>query len=189
MDLYETFTVGSMATNQRSRTKEIESNQTTESIQTDFVESDIIMSFLNQIKTQRNNRYLRPNRDRRFWFNLTNIPKESTIIDADFRIYRDHKRSKYFNDHNSDEEIQITLFQLTYGLNREQIVLNFIDSIRIKNYEDGWLRMNITHSIRDWILDPKQNLGLYLQIRMKSIGKQFLCYSKIAFIFFFLFLT
>ncbi|KAF7494275.1 Bone morphogenetic protein 7 [Sarcoptes scabiei] len=171
MDLYETFTVGSMATNQRSRTKEIESNQTTESIQTDFVESDIIMSFLNQIKTQRNNRYLRPNRDRRFWFNLTNIPKESTIIDADFRIYRDHKRSKYFNDHNSDEEIQITLFQLTYGLNREQIVLNFVDSIRIKNYEDGWLRMNITHSIRDWIRDPKQNLGLYLQIRMKSIAK------------------
>ena len=127
-------------------------------------ESDVIISFHNQIKTQRNNQHLRHNRDRRFWFNITNVPQNSEIIDAELRIYRDPIRSRF----NSSYSFQLTLFQL---FDRGQIIKNYVDSIKIDGHVGGWLRFNVTQPLLDWLRFPGQNLGLYLQIRTSSIRK------------------
>nr|XP_027201449.1 bone morphogenetic protein 7-like [Dermatophagoides pteronyssinus]XP_027201450.1 bone morphogenetic protein 7-like [Dermatophagoides pteronyssinus] len=127
-------------------------------------ESDVIISFHNQIKTQRNNQHLRHNRDRRFWFNITNVPQNSEIIDAELRIYRDPIRSRF----NSSYSFQLTLFQL---FDRGQIIKNYVDSIKIDGHAGGWLRFNVTQPLLDWLRFPGQNLGLYLQIRTSSIPK------------------
>ncbi|KAH9528374.1 Bone morphogenetic protein 5 [Dermatophagoides farinae] len=110
----------------------------------EMTQSDVIISFNNRIKTQRNNKNLRHNRDRRFWFNITNVPQNSEIIDAELRIYRDPIRHRF----NSSYTFQLTLFQL---FDRGEI---------IKNYP-----------LLDWLKFPGQNLGLYLQIRTSSIPK------------------
>lgn len=128
----------------------------------EMTESDVIISFNNQIKTQRHNQHLRHNRDRRFWFNITNVAQNSEIIDAELRIYRDPIRSRF----NSSYSFQLTLFQL---FDRGQIIKNYVDSIKIDGHVAGWLRFNVTQPLLDWLRFPGQNLGLYLQIRTSSI--------------------
>ncbi|OTF83229.1 bone morphogenetic protein 7-like protein [Euroglyphus maynei] len=130
----------------------------------EMTESDVIISFNNQIKTQRHNQHLRHNRDRRFWFNITNVAQNSEIIDAELRIYRDPIRSRF----NSSYSFQLTLFQL---FDRGQIIKNYVDSIKIDGHVAGWLRFNVTQPLLDWLRFPGQNLGLYLQIRTSSIPK------------------
>lgn len=133
----------------------------------DMVESDIIISFVNKIKTQRNNKFLKHNRDKRFWFNITNVPNDSEIINAELRLYRDVKKSRY----NSSYDFQMTIFQLFYVSNRQQVVMNYVDSIKLYGNDNGWLKFNITESVSEWIQFPNQNLGLFLQIRSRDIGK------------------
>lgn len=133
----------------------------------DMTESDTIISFVNKIKTQRNNKHLKHNRDKRFWFNITNVPKDSEIINAELRLYRDLKKSRF----NSSYEFQMTIFQLFYVSNREQVVMNYVDSIKLKGNDNGWLKFNVTESVSEWIRFPNQNLGLFLQIRSRDFGK------------------
>lgn len=132
----------------------------------DINESDTIMSFVNQIKTQRHNKHLRHNRDRRFWFNISDVSNDVHLFDAELRLFRNLNRSRL----NSSYDLDLTLYQLSYGMNREEVVMNFVNTIHIDGHVDGWLRFNVTQSLDDWLRYSNQNLGLYLQIRTTKIG-------------------
>lgn len=143
--------------------QEYESNHTV----FDLAQADIIMSFLNQIKAQRHNKHLRHNRDRRFWFNITDVPTEAEVFDVELRLYREASKSHL----NSGHQLELTLYQLSYGLNRDEVIMNFVNRIQIDGHVNGWITFNVTQPFDNWLRYPTQNLGLYLQIRTKGIGK------------------
>lgn len=133
----------------------------------DVVKADLIISFKNFIRKQRKNAHLRHNRERRFWFAINDLPKSKTqsVIDAELRVYRDQPRSWL----NSSYDLQLTLFQVVPV--KSDVRLQYVDRISITGDKSGWLRFNVTSAFKDWTERPKQNMGLYLQIRNPIFSK------------------
>ncbi|CAG2107444.1 unnamed protein product [Medioppia subpectinata] len=72
-------------------------------------DSDIIMSFVNQI--HRKAPHLRHDRDRRFWFDVSEVSPEETLMDAELRLFRDLTDSSL----PSNLTYHLTLYTLSEG--------------------------------------------------------------------------
>lgn len=51
--------------------------------------------------------------------------------------------------------------------------MQFVDRISITGDKSGWLRFNVTSAFKDWVDRPKENMGLYLQIRNPAFCESF----------------
>ncbi|CAG2165999.1 unnamed protein product [Oppiella nova] len=127
-------------------------------------DSDIIMSFVNQI--HRKAPHLRHDRDRRFWFDVSEVSPEETIMDAELRLFRDLTDSSL----PSNLTYHLTLYMLSQGDDPEDKVLNYVSDQRI-TFDEGWISLNVTDPMITWITFPHQNLGLYLRIRAHQIER------------------
>lgn len=121
-------------------------------------DSDLIMSFVNRI--HHHAPHLRHDRDRRFWFDVTEVEPQENIIGAELRLYR----NRSLDTLPMDEVYTFSLFALQQGHDPEDRLLSKVDVIEVPHDDDGWLVFNVTGPMINWITFPKSNLGLYLKI-------------------------
>ncbi|XP_067145099.1 bone morphogenetic protein 7-like [Centruroides vittatus] len=125
--------------------------------------SDVIMSFVNRI--DHHAPHLRHDRDRRFWFDVTDVKADEEIMAAEFRLYRDLTSSEL----PLNSTYTLTLYLLTDE--PEDKGLKYIETITVQANQEGWMSFNVTEAIVTWIAFPAKNLGLYLQIRMEGLSR------------------
>ncbi|XP_054714065.1 bone morphogenetic protein 7-like [Uloborus diversus] len=120
-------------------------------------DSDFIVSFVNKIHHQYP--HLRHERDRRFWFDVNEIPPEEEIVGAELRIYRN------FTKDGLEKHFNLSLYAVREESGPGTNTLEWVDDIVVTNQDTGWLSLNVTSSVMTWIAFPSKNLGLYLKIK------------------------
>ncbi|RWS13377.1 bone morphogenetic protein 7-like isoform X1 [Dinothrombium tinctorium] len=127
-------------------------------------DSDVIMSFVNQFS----HRYphSRHDRDKRFWFDISEVLPSQTIMEAELRLYRNLTKSKF----DRQQAFNATIYLLADGEDSEDKVVQFVDSQMLEDKE-GWIMFNVTAPMISWVAFPSSNLGLYLSIKSNDLGK------------------
>ncbi|KFM76088.1 Protein 60A, partial [Stegodyphus mimosarum] len=128
-------------------------------------DTDFIVSFVNKVHHQYP--HLRHERDRRFWFDMTETSlQDEEIVGAELRIYRN-----LTSDHLHDKSTKYVLSLYAVSeINTNLNTLDFLDEIMISNEDTGWLIFNVTGRVMEWIAFPKKNLGLYLKIKSLTVS-------------------
>ncbi|GAB6029055.1 hypothetical protein CHUAL_004841 [Chamberlinius hualienensis] len=125
-------------------------------------ESDMIMSFVNHGHRLV---HIRHDKERRFWFDMRDVPPDETIMEAQLRLYKEIP--KQTTDVNVN--YNITVYKLVQGLDPEDKELHYMDSLLVNYQQTGWLKLNLSGAVSEWIVFPEKNLGLYLKIH--AIGQ------------------
>ncbi|GFT70023.1 bone morphogenetic protein 7 [Nephila pilipes] len=125
------------------------------------LDSDFIMSFVNRNdKIHRYYPHLRHDRDKRYWFDVSEISPEEEIVKAELRIYRNTTKKilKY----------TLSLYSVAEDDTPNTNTLELVDEFVISGSMKGWIVMNVTTPLIKWITFAKKNLGLYLRIRAEN---------------------
>lgn len=129
--------------------------------------SDFIVSFVNRIHHKAP--HLRHERDRRFWFDVSEVPPEEEIVSAELRIYRNLNHLNF----TPNAVYTLTLYSISEADNLEDNMLEKVDELVLTDYDDEWLVLNVTGPIVSWIAFPHKNFGLYLKIKDPETGRNF----------------
>lgn len=119
-------------------------------------ESDVIMTFENKYKHVN---VLRHERGKRFWFNVSDIPASQSIVGAELRIFK----NSHENRKKSDAVYTVTAYQLINTEDGER-ELEYITAVNTTGDFDGWLELNLTSCLANWVVFPESNKGLYLSV-------------------------
>ncbi|GFQ83483.1 protein 60A [Trichonephila clavata] len=126
------------------------------------LDTDYIMSFDNRNdKLHRYYPHLRHERDKRYWFDVSEISPEEEIVKAELRIYRN--ASKRISKKNL--KYTLSLYSVAEDDAPNTNILELADEFVISGNMNGWIVMNVTAPLVKWIVFAKKNLGLYLKIR------------------------
>ncbi|KAG8199084.1 hypothetical protein JTE90_016221 [Oedothorax gibbosus] len=125
-------------------------------------ESDYIVSFVNKHEKLHRFPHLRHEKDRRFWFDVSEVPLEEDMVSAELRIFRNF--SKRISNRGGKYILSL------YSVNEDHDApnsnsLDLVDEMVITNHVNGWMVLNVTGPVSNWIAFPKKNLGLYIKIR------------------------
>ncbi|GFS28522.1 protein 60A [Trichonephila inaurata madagascariensis] len=125
------------------------------------LDTDYIMSFDNRNdKLHRYYPHLRHERDKRYWFDVSEISPEEEIVKAELRIYRN--ATKRISKKNP--KYTLSLYSVAEDAPNTN-TLELADEFVISGNMNGWIVMNVTAPLVKWIVFAKKNLGLYLKIR------------------------
>jgi len=137
-----------------------DNNFTDESLHT-INDADVIMSFVNH---GHHLSHIRHDKDRRFWFDVSEVPPEETIMEAQLRLYKES-----INEGGSEDvSCNITVFELVQGLDPEDKELHYLDSVNVSVDHTGWIKLNVSGAASDWVFYPDKNQGLYLSIQKEG---------------------
>ncbi|GBM01389.1 Protein 60A [Araneus ventricosus] len=140
-----------------------------------MMESDFIMSFVNRNDKLHKYPHLRHERDRRFWFDVSEVSQEDEIVEAELRIYRNVSR-RISNKHL---KYILSLYSVREDGTPNANTLELVDEIVISNRANGWLVLNVTGPAVNWISFGKKNLGLYMKIKELDSCKTFFSFMFI----------
>ncbi|XP_055633611.1 protein 60A [Toxorhynchites rutilus septentrionalis] len=126
-------------------------------------QSDIIMTFLNK---NHHVSEVRHEKGRRLWFDVNDT--EAELILAELRIYQRHEQNKYKNE---NDNITIAIYSIT-NYEGETELMKIAETSLGLGY-DGWLEINVTSVVSQWIGNNQLNKGLYIGAYFKhNPGKE-----------------
>ncbi len=111
----------------------------------------------------------------RFWFDLSEVPTQTTVISAELRLYinltmvqesidlAENEDGIFYN--NESQQFSITLYEI--GL---EDTLTYIDQMEFDSHQEGWIAFNVSIPLRRWLLKPEENFGLQLVSRLSTSG-------------------
>ncbi|RWS23434.1 bone morphogenetic protein 7-like isoform X1, partial [Leptotrombidium deliense] len=114
-------------------------------------DSDVIMSFVNQF-THRFP-HSRHEREKRFWFDISEVQPSQNIMEAELRLFRNLSSSRFDRSH----VFNLSIYALVHGDDREDKRLLFVDKKTVGD-EHGWIMFNVTEPMINWVVFPSQNL-------------------------------
>lgn len=120
-------------------------------------QSDIIMTFLNK---NHHAPEVRHEKGRRLWFDIYKMENDADIILAELRLYRRQNPSKY-----NDANISIVVYSIV-SLDGDQELLKLAEVDVTKN--DGWIALNVTSAVIQWITNSNSNKGFYIGAYSKN---------------------
>ncbi|KAH8233104.1 hypothetical protein KR026_004335 [Drosophila bipectinata] len=119
-------------------------------------ESDIIMTFLN--KRNHNVDELRHEHGRRLWFDVSNVPVDDYLVMAELRLYQNSNEGKWMT---TNKEFTITVYAIGTGT-LGQRTMEPLSSVNTTGDYVGWLEMNVTEGLHEWLIKSKENHGIYI---------------------------
>ncbi|XP_058792921.1 protein 60A [Phymastichus coffea] len=120
-------------------------------------QSDVIMTFA------AHNQHVpgvRHERGKRLWFDVSEVPPNEHIINAELRLYRSMDGAKSSKLRGSFTLTAYRVLRLEDG-ERE---LQYVDAVNASSGREGWLAINVTEALQRWVQDPAGNRGLYLSV-------------------------
>ncbi|GIY82609.1 protein 60A [Caerostris darwini] len=133
------------------------------------LESDFIMSFVNSNDKLHKYPHLRHEKNKRFWFDVSKVSPEADIVGAELRIYRNRtKRST-----NKHIKYNLDLYYVAENKVPNSNTLEPVDKITIPTNAHGWLTLNVTGPVVNWINRGKRNLGLYMKIGSSGSSRSY----------------
>ncbi|XP_020818014.1 protein 60A [Drosophila serrata] len=119
-------------------------------------ESDIIMTFLN--KRNHNMEELRHEHGRRLWFDVSKVPNDNYLVMAELRIYQNANEGKWLT---TNKEFTITVYAIGTGT-LGQHTMEPLSSVNTTGDYVGWLELNVTEGLHEWLVKSKENHGIYI---------------------------
>lgn len=119
-------------------------------------ESDIIMTFLN--KRNHNVEEMRHEHGCRLWFDTSNIPSDNYLMMAELRIYQNSNEGKWLTTY---KKFTVTIYLLR-STESSHNTLEPISSVNTTGDYVGWLELNVTEALHGWLVNPKENHGIYI---------------------------
>lgn len=109
----------------------------------------------------------------RFWFDLSEVPAQTTVISAELRLYINltmvqenmNCTEKVDEEKTSNQNFSVTVYEI--GL---EDMLIYIDSMEIYSQQEGWVAVNVSVPLQKWIMRPEENFGLQLVCRLSTSG-------------------
>ncbi|KAL3282265.1 hypothetical protein HHI36_005456 [Cryptolaemus montrouzieri] len=102
---------------------------------------------------------VRHERGKRLWFNVSDVPIAENIVGAELRLYKheNHRRKK------SKGQYTITVYQLI-NIEDGERELEYVSAVNTSASSTGWLDLNLTQCLANWVAFPDSNKGLYLSV-------------------------
>ncbi|XP_017070410.1 protein 60A [Drosophila eugracilis] len=119
-------------------------------------ESDIIMTFLN--KRHHNVDELRHEHGRRLWFDVSKVPNDNYLVMAELRIYQNANEGKWLT---ANRQFTITVYAIGTG-KLGQNTMEPLSSVNTTGDYVGWLELNVTEGLHEWLVKSKDNHGIYI---------------------------
>ncbi|OWA51728.1 Bone morphogenetic protein 7 [Hypsibius exemplaris] len=120
-------------------------------------EADDTVAFTNHARKQ--NHHLRHDRDRRFVFDLSQVPTEHLVIGAQLRLFKAYSwKQPWF------QNFTVTVHLIKRGKDAEDRELELLDQQMTYTIHKGWMTFNVTHAVEAWIGSPTTNYGLFIDI-------------------------
>lgn len=116
--------------------------------------TDVIRSFINYANKVP---HLRHDKDATFFFDTSDVSTSELVMGAEFRIYKEAKKSK-------DYDCRIELFRIKQGTDPEDKALESESNLTVSWSYEGWLNLNVTSAVYLWTYMPYTNLGLYIKV-------------------------
>ncbi|XP_030377767.1 protein 60A [Scaptodrosophila lebanonensis] len=121
-------------------------------------ESDIIMTFLN--KRNHNVDEMRHEHGARLWFDVSNVPIDNYLMMAELRIYQNSNEGKWLT---TNKAFTITVYSIrSVSLGQNKLELEPLSSVNTTGDYVGWLEMNTTEGLSEWLQNSKENHGIYI---------------------------
>jgi len=111
----------------------------------------------------------------RFWFDLSEVPAQTTVISAELRVYINLTMVQENMDtiEKADEEETVRKSQnfaiTVYEIGLEDTLI-YIDSMEIDSHQEGWVSVNVSIPLQKWLIRPEENFGLQLVCRLSTSG-------------------
>ena len=86
-----------------------------------------------------------------FWFDMN---QDNDVLSSEFRIYREEK--------SAVSGIKLKLYKIVDV--KPKMSYKFISQRIIYKQTQGWIMLNVTQAVMDWVRLPDTNYGLYLEI-------------------------
>lgn len=119
-------------------------------------ESDIIMTFLN--KRNHNVEEMRHEHGRRLWFDVSNIPSDNYLMMAELRIYQNSNEGKWLT---TNKQFTVTVYAISSS-GSAQNMMEPLSSVNTTGDYIGWLELNVTEALHDWLINARENHGIYI---------------------------
>ncbi|CAG9814261.1 unnamed protein product [Phaedon cochleariae] len=103
---------------------------------------------------------VRHERGKRLWFNVSDVPEAEDIVGAELRIYKNTGKSSL---KNPDAKYTITVYQLIKTEDGER-ELEYISAQNTSAGFSGWISLNMTGCLANWVALPDSNKGVYLSV-------------------------
>lgn len=126
-------------------------------------QADIIMSFVNRGRHLHSIRH--HHGDGRFWFDLSEVPRPTTVLSAELRLFIDHSTA-------GGRDSVVSLYEIGAAGAGQDGGLVFVDRADVHRHQTGWIAFNVTLVLRNWLDNPEENLGLQLVCRDTATGHQ-----------------
>lgn len=110
----------------------------------------------------------------RLWFDLSEVPRPTTVISAELRLYINltmvqenvaPTQSKEAENHVESQQFSITVYEI--GL---EDTLIYIDQMENESHQEGWVAFNVSLPLENWLARPEENFGLQLVCRSSATG-------------------
>lgn len=100
------------------------------------------------------------------------------MLSAELRVYVNNSRNKIHSDMSPEldyvekkktslpSEYHVYLYENSLEGN-----LLYVDSIRVKDAQEGWISLNVTLSLMHWLKHPMENHGLQLICWSSNAGE------------------
>lgn len=118
---------------------------------------------------------VRHERGRRLWFDASDVSPELSLMIAELRIYQNPALGKWSK---TSKEFTITVYSIIEAEGQKE--LEIIAAINTTANYQGWIELNVTNALSNWINDKESNKGLYIgahsvdkpehEIKLDNIG-------------------
>ncbi|XP_055541875.1 protein 60A-like [Wyeomyia smithii] len=123
-------------------------------------QSDLIMTFLNK---NHHVAEVRHEKGRRLWFDVNEMNDDAELILAELRL---HKSSDFVKHKYNAENVTIVVYSIT-NLDGEKELLKISEADVSTDY-DGWVELNVTSVVSEWINNRQLNRGFYIGAYSKN---------------------
>lgn len=165
MNLYHSFVDEESGDLKLNQMKQV-TNFTDDSINV-INSADVIMSFVNH---GHHLSHLRHDKDRRFWFDVSEVPPDEMIMEAQLRLYKEAIQK--IDKDNIVDSYNISVFKLIQGSDLEDRELHYLDSVSVNLTTFGWIQLNVSGATSDWVYFPVKNQGLYLTVQKEGQSRE-----------------
>lgn len=132
-------------------------------------DADIIMSFVNHAGGKR---HLRHSKDRRFWFDVSDVSVGEVLLGAELRIYKDAIDRTQHRLANMADFYTISAFEIVQGKEPGDLDYHLLNVVNTTTDYEGWLYFNVSESASKWMIFPETNFGLYIKIQANGEGEE-----------------
>uniref|UniRef100_T1J3K1 TGF-beta family profile domain-containing protein n=1 Tax=Strigamia maritima TaxID=126957 RepID=T1J3K1_STRMM len=105
---------------------------------------------------------LRHEKDRRFWFDMSQVPLGETLLGAELRIYKEEAHRNRHEHENANYTISV--YEVIQGIDTRGLEMNIVDDANVTLDYEGWVYLNVSSPVTKWLIFPETNKGLHIQI-------------------------